>query len=199
MGVTRGRVIEVGLWVASIVLIGFYCAAVAYGDIERRDAIATFSATHQSPDMGAWSEARIDAHARTEGSEGDPVALLRIASVGLEVPVYMDSTERNLNRGAGLIEGTALPGEAGNVGIAAHRDGYFRALRSVAIGDVLELDSPSQANRYRVVSTFVVDPTAVWTLDPAEVSTVTLVTCYPFYFVGSAPQRYIVRAVLLSD
>jgi sortase A len=69
---------------------------------------------------------------------------LRIASVSLEVPVYANSSERNLNRGAGLIAGTARPGSGGNVAIAAHRDGYFRALRSVAVGDVVELESRAQ-------------------------------------------------------
>lgn len=130
--------------------------------------------------------------------EGLPVALLRIARVDLEVPVYPDLGERNLNRGAGLIDGTGLPGSDGNVAIAAHRDGYFRALKDVANGDVLELETLHGTRRYRVSAISIVEPTDLWPLEKTGEPAVTLVTCYPFYFVGSAPQRYIVRAVAVK-
>jgi LPXTG-site transpeptidase (sortase) family protein len=100
----------------------------------------------------------------------------------------------NLNRGAGRIEGTARIGEAGNVGIAAHRDGFFRALKDVRVGDTLLLERVTATRTYRVVSTTLVDPSEVSVLAPTTTESVTLVTCYPFYYVGSAPRRFIVRA-----
>lgn len=127
-----------------------------------------------------------------------PVALLRINRVALEVPVYQDLSERNLNRGAGLIDGTGLPGGEGNVAIAAHRDGYFRALKDVSKGDVLELETLQGSRQYRVSAISIVEPTDLWPLGDTDEPAVTLVTCYPFYFVGSAPQRYIVRAVAVK-
>jgi sortase A len=124
-----------------------------------------------------------------------PAALLHVPRVGLEVPVYSDTSEHNLNRGAGLIAGTALPDSDGNIAIAAHRDGYFRALKDIAVGDVVELESLSQRRRYRVIDLSIVEPTNLSPLDETDVPAVTLVTCYPFYFVGNAPKRFIERAV----
>ena len=124
-----------------------------------------------------------------------PVALLRMPGIDLEVPVFADISERNLSRGAGWIPGTASPNDGGNMAIAAHRDQYFRALKDVTVGDLLELESLSGPRSYKVTSLTIVEPEDLWPLDPTDVATVTLVTCYPFYFVGSAPQRYIVQAV----
>jgi sortase A len=130
-------------------------------------------------------------------SQSLPIALLSIARVGLEVPVFADTSERNLNRGAGWVEGTAAPDDDGNIAIAAHRDGYFRVLKDVALGDVLVLESVARARNYQVTEISIVDPGDTSSLLATGSATVTLVTCYPFYFVGHAPQRYIVRAVAL--
>src|SRR5690606_37126029 len=105
---------------------------------------------------------------------------------------YPGASELNLNRGAAHIEGTAPPGAAGNVGIAAHRDGFFRGLESLHIDAEVLLEVDAQIFRYRVVEIRIVEPTDVHVLAPTEVSSVTLVTCYPFYFAGNAPERYIV-------
>jgi sortase A len=154
------------------------------------------------PDQTQWSEARVQAHVSVAAEPADsrllPAAVLRIGRVGLEVPVYGDTGERNLNRGAGLIEGTALPGSDGNVAIAAHRDGYFRALKDVHVGDTVELETLSQQRTYRVTELFIVEPTDIWPLHETAVPAITLVTCYPFYFLGNAPQRFIVRAVAVE-
>lgn len=148
---------------------------------------------------GPQSNARTHETSAAGGaSEGLPVALLRIPRVDLEVPVYPDLGERNLNRGAGLIDGTGLPGGEGNVAIAAHRDGHFRALKDVAEGDVLELETLHGTRQYRVSAISIVEPTELWPLADTGEPAVTLVTCYPFYFVGSAPQRYIVRTVAVK-
>ena len=122
--------------------------------------------------------------------------MLRIPRIGLEVPVLEGSDDATLDRGAGHIEATAVPGADGNVGIAGHRDGFFRGLKDVVPGDALELDLRSSTERYRIERIWIVGPDDVSVLDRTPERSVTLVTCYPFYFIGSAPQRYIVRAVL---
>jgi len=99
-----------------------------------------------------------------------------------------------LNRGVGHIDGTPRPGEPGNVGIAGHRDGFFRGLKDVTAGDVIEVETLSQRLRYRIQSLTIVSPQSVDVLEPTAEPALTLVTCYPFYYVGSAPQRFIVRA-----
>ncbi len=191
--------LEVACWAVGLASVALYVVAVAYGEIGRRDGIAAFTGAYSTPDRSGWSQARIDAFDRSVASGAMPVAVLRIARVDLEVPVYTDVTEHNLNRGAGLIDGTSLPGSDGNIGVAAHRDGYFRALSEVRIGDLIELDSPQARGVYSVSELSIVDPTDTRPLNETGSPAITLVTCYPFYFAGSAPKRYIVRAVLQSE
>jgi LPXTG-site transpeptidase (sortase) family protein len=99
-----------------------------------------------------------------------------------------------LRRAAGHIPGTALPGEVGNIGISAHRDTYFRPLRNIERNDIITLTTAVAEYRYRVLSTKVVSPYDLAVLNPTADQSLTLVTCYPFYFVGAAPSRFIVRA-----
>ena len=122
--------------------------------------------------------------------------MLRIPKIRLEVPVLPGTDDRTLDRAVGHIEGTAKPGTDGNLGIAGHRDGFFRGLKDVAPGDAMELDTFQGKDTYRVERTWVVNPEDVSVLDPTSTRTLTLVTCFPFYYVGSAPRRFIVRAVL---
>ena len=103
---------------------------------------------------------------------------------------------RTLNLAAGHIPHTALPGQTGNVGVAAHRDSLFRNLRNVRLDDRITLTTLDAEYVYRVVALKIVQPTDVSVLDPLpDAKTLTLVTCYPFYFVGNAPKRFIVRAL----
>src|SRR5262249_31287164 len=99
-------------------------------------------------------------------------------------------------RGAGWISGTAKPGELGNVGIAGHRDGFFRGLKDISIGDAINLNTTTRIPRYRVNQIEIVDPDNVWVLKARQAPSITLVTCYPFYFVGNAPLRFIVHGAL---
>ena len=124
-----------------------------------------------------------------------PMALLKIPRLKIDVAVLEGTDDLTLNRGAGWIEGTARPGEAGNVALSAHRDGFFRALKDVAVGDDLILETPRESLRFVVAWTKVVKPEDVSVLDSTDGPAVTLVTCYPFYYAGSAPTRFIVRAV----
>jgi sortase A len=98
----------------------------------------------------------------------------------------------------GHIGGTMRPGENGNIGIAGHRDGFFRVLKDVGPGDAIELATTSRTDTYVVDQIVLVSPNDVSVLQPRSISSLTLVTCYPFYFVGSAPQRYIVQASITN-
>ena len=114
----------------------------------------------------------------------------------LEVPVLDGTDEVTLNRGVGRIASTALPGQGGNIGIAGHRDGFFRRLKDVRTGDAIELATMSGTDIYVVDRIGVISPNDVAVLQPRTKDSVTLVTCYPFYFVGPAPRRFIVQASL---
>ncbi|MBZ5575332.1 MAG: class D sortase [Acidobacteriia bacterium] len=119
---------------------------------------------------------------------------IEIRRLGLSVIVEEGVSAGALRRAAGHIPGTALPGHAGNVGIAGHRDTFFRPLRNIRHNDVITLTTLFGSYQYRVVSAKVVSPNDVAVLDPSGSEVLTLVTCYPFYFVGPAPNRYVVRA-----
>ena len=150
-----------------------------------------------APDMKTWSQARRDAYQSSLMDSRVPNAVLRIPSLDLEVPIYAGTSDAVLNRGAGLIDGTALLGGDGNVGIAAHRDGFFRSLEQIQAGADLYIDTVDGTRRYRVSDVRVVLPQDVGVLGHTAEPTVTLVTCYPFHFIGAAPQRFIVRAELI--
>jgi sortase A len=150
-------------------------------------------------DFSLWSPKRITEYERSLTENIDPpLALLRIAKVHLEVPVLEGTDELVLNRGVGHIVGTMRPGENGNIGIAGHRDGFFRVLKDVGLGDAIELATTSRTDTYVVDQIVLVSPNDVSVLQPRSISSLTLVTCYPFYFVGSAPQRYIVQASITN-
>lgn len=152
------------------------------------------------PDTSDWSAARIEHYqASLEQHDGLPEALLRIPTIDLEVPVITGTDELTLNRAVGRIPGTAHIRSAGNLGIAGHRDGFFRGLKDVGPGDLIELVTLEGRRSYEVSDIWIVDPSDVRVLAPTEATSLTLVTCYPFYFVGHAPQRYIVRAVLTGE
>ena len=148
-------------------------------------------------DHSLWSVQRIKAYASSfAGDLEPPLAVLRIPKLQLEVPVLNGTDELTLNRGVGRIAGTAFPGEEGNIGIAGHRDGFFRRLKSVAAGDAIELSTPRTTAVYRVQRIRITSPNDTSVLQPRSEPSLTLVTCYPFYFAGPAPKRYIVEATL---
>jgi sortase A len=136
---------------------------------------------------------------RTSLAIGTVVARLEAPAVNLATAVLEGSDEAILNRAAGHIEETALPGERGNIGIAGHRDTIFRPLRRLRVGDALNLSTSDRVFRYRISKTMIVGPEDVYVLNPTTQPTLTLVTCYPFDFIGHAPKRFIIRADLISD
>jgi sortase A len=127
------------------------------------------------------------------------IARLEAPSVALSATVLEGSDDGTLARAAGHIEDTAFPGQPGNIGIAGHRDTVFRPLRHLRTGDPITLSTSDRVFHYRVAATKIVDPQDVSVLNPTDRPAVTLVTCYPFEFIGHAPRRFIVRADLVSE
>jgi sortase A len=126
------------------------------------------------------------------------IGRLEIPRLKLAVMVREGADEGTLSRAVGHIPGTALPGTIGNVGLAGHRDTFFRALRNIRADDTIEFETTSGKYSYSVKSTRIVTPRDVSVLEASGGETLTLVTCYPFYYVGSAPKRFIVHASLLQ-
>ena len=169
-------------------------------DLDRFAALQVEAAHPATPDQSRWSPARVSAWLKVSSEPTPaPLAVLRIPKIRLEVPVLPGTDDRILDRAVGHVEGTAPPGTDGNSGIAGHRDGFFRGLKDIVPGDAIELDTLNGKEAYRVERTWVVDPEDVSVLDPTSTRALTLVTCYPFYFVGSAPRRFIVRAVRVTE
>jgi sortase A len=126
--------------------------------------------------------------------EGAPLGRIEISAIGLAAMMMEGIDEGTLRRAVGHIPGTPLPGQRGNVALAAHRDTFFRGLRKIRVNDEITLTTLSGSYRYRVDSTKVVKPEETEVLEDDGDDILTLVTCYPFNFVGSAPSRFIVRA-----
>lgn len=132
--------------------------------------------------------------------EGGLVGRIEIPRIGVSAIVLEGVTSRTLRRGVGRIPGTARPtADQGNVGLAAHRDRHFRALKDIRKKDVIELTTLEGKQRYEVEWTRIVKPDETEVLAPSEEPSLTLVTCYPFYYVGSAPKRFIVRARRIDE
>ena len=192
------RWIERTLLTAGVVL-GAWCAAVL---VEARFHQAvpvvplqvTQTAVPVLPGEGGSSAPR--PAAPSAPVVGSVIAKLDAPSVQMTTTVLEGSDDATLSRGAGHIEDTPFPGQPGNIGIAGHRDTVFRPLRRIKVGDPLQITTADRTYRYRISKTLIVGPDDVYVLDPTERSTVTLVTCYPFDFIGHAPKRFIVQAEL---
>ena len=131
--------------------------------------------------------------------EGALIGRIEVPHLGVSALVLEGVGDRTLRRGAGHIPETPLPNRQGNVGIAAHRDSFFRGLKDIRKNDIITLETPFGTFEYQVEWTQVVDPADTHVLEPTEEPVLTLVTCYPFYYVGSAPKRFIVRAQRIDD
>jgi sortase A len=208
----RTRRIELVLLGIGLTLLVVWGGAWIHRTISSRAAVRRFEAdqakssgveseTMNDPisgsrvDFSLWSAKRVGAYKESLVTKVDrPLAVLRIPKIHLEVPVYNDTDDVTLNRGVGRILGTAQVGEGGNLGIAGHRDGFFRGLKDLAPGDEVDLVRIGQSDTYVVEEIQIVSPEDVSVLNPTPAPSLTLVTCFPFYYVGSAPQRFIVHA-----
>lgn len=127
---------------------------------------------------------------------GTVIGRFEVPSLNISTPVLEGSDDRTLARGSGHIEDTPFPGEPGNVGIAGHRDTVFRPLEHIKPGDEMRVITADRVYRYTVDRTLIVNPDDVYVLDETKEPTLTLVTCYPFKYIGHAPRRFIVQGQL---
>lgn len=127
-------------------------------------------------------------------ADGGVIGEIEVPRLGLKAIVVQGDSARLLRRAVGHVPETALPGDAGNIALAGHRDGLFRPLRNVRPGDSITLSTPDREFHYEVEWTAVVPPTAVRLIQPTSEPVLTLVTCFPFYYFGAAPERFVVRA-----
>ena len=197
-------VLLVGIWFAAWVhgkvmsrrdLASFETARAAHVDVEVAPMVQSETPAGASVDTSLWAEGRTREYRESLLHDfGVPLAVMRIRKLEIEVPVLPGTDDLTLNRGVGWIQGTAAPGTDGNFAVAGHRDGFFRRLKDIKLGDTIEVETLDGSRTYVVDELTIVDPSNVSVLAERDLPSVTLVTCYPFYFVGSAPQRFIVRA-----
>jgi sortase A len=211
------RTLERILLLIGVTLLGTWSAAQLYRSARSRVAVERFeskasisSVEDAAPsfdpglastlDFRLWSDKRIKAFRESLAGKTDlPLAILRIPTINLEAPLFNDTDDLTLDRGLGRILGTAHLGQAGNLGIAGHRDGFFRGLKDVKLGDSVELNRPGFTDEYVIGKIQIVEPDDVQVLASTHTPALTLVTCFPFYYVGRAPKRYIVTAYIADS
>jgi sortase A len=133
-------------------------------------------------------------------ARGDLIGRVDIPRLELSAAIAEGDDDKTLSKAVGHLPDTPLPWDrAGNVGLAAHRDGLFRRLERIRLNDDVRLITPRGEYHYRVSKTHIVDPDDVWVLASTPIPTITLITCYPFSFVGNAPQRFVVQAELVGQ
>jgi sortase A len=210
------RHIEKGLLILGVLALSVFAALHFHGILASRRALEEFQQIGQQHprevsrglrvpkpeivDFSLWSETRVRRYREILTTySAPPAAVLKIPEIHLEVPVFDGTDELTLNRGVGRIPGTAKCGQNGNIGIAGHRDGFFRGLSRIEIGNSVYLLTSDQTREYVVEEVSIVMPDDVSVLKSTRIPSLTLVTCYPFYFVGDAPKRWIVRCALKSS
>jgi len=197
-----------------LTLVAIWAGERLYGSLASRAAIERFQAEagaapstsngaltwdaavlDSATDFTLWNPKRVIAYKDSLSAKTDlPLAILLIPKIKLVVPVFNDTDDLTLNRGVGRILGTAQIGQLGNLGIAGHRDGFFRGLKDIGLNDTVELMRLGRTDRYIITQVQIVKPEDVSVLTSTPALTLTLVTCFPFYYVGNAPQRYVVTA-----
>jgi len=205
------RRVERLLLVIGLAMLAFYVGARVHRAVLSRAEVSRFKTERirvadgagsvelraTKPDFSLWSKKRIKDYEDSLAARFAPAdAILRVPRINVEVPVLEGTDDLTLNRGVGRIAGTGEVGKDGNIGIAGHRDGFFRGLKDINLGDTIEMLTANRTETYIIDRIFITDPSDVSALAPRARPSLTLVTCYPFYFVGSAPQRFIVQATL---
>ena len=214
------RRIEIALWVVGIGLLGvavassfdrwnyqaqqeralFQSAPAPLPAREPERGPEAVAGRADSPPAPPRQTAAVKAAASGRTPKSDPTALgrIEIPRLGVRAMVKEGGDEKTLARAVGLIPGSARPGEEGNMVLAGHRDTFFRRLEHIETNDTIRLVLPSETYEYRVRSVRIVEPEETSVLASRGVEEVTLVTCYPFTFVGPAPDRFIVTAARVN-
>jgi sortase A len=184
------RVVSAVLMVAGALALGYVAYVVV--SAHRFQASESRKLQQTAAQPGIPSEARIV-------TEGDVIGQIEVPRLGMSAIVVQGDSDDILRRAVGHVPETALPGQAGNVALAGHRDTIFRPLRDVQVGDTVTLKTPAGNHTYQVSSTEVVPPTDVGVLESRGQNELTLITCFPFHFIGHAPNRFIVRAREIAE
>ena len=181
------RWLEYGCWVAGILSVAVFVISCL--------GILSFQAS-----QARRFEAARDTHPQTgiPLRPGDLLGRIAIPRIGISAMVAEGDDARTLARAVGHIPGTAIPESIGNVGLAGHRDTFFRGLGRIRLKDLIELETAQGKYQYEVVRVSVVDPDQIEVLDSSNKSELTLVTCYPFHYLGAAPQRFVVQSLRVS-
>ncbi len=198
------KVLERISLLSGVALLAFWGVAMLHQHAGSALALAQFEdaalgaggpAPSSQIDFTLWDRKRVRAYLKSIPLlKEQPVGVLSFSRLNLRAPIFAGTSDLALNRGIGWIEGTAKPGDSGNSGIAGHRDGFFRPLKDARVGDLIELSTTTGRLTYEVDQISIVSPEDTSVLHPQDGSALTLVTCYPFYYAGDAPKRYIVHA-----
>ncbi len=188
---TKASWMERVLLTVGLAALGYCVAVLLYAAVSQIRAERSLEL-----DLGAVS--RTDPRDPT-GHPGAVVGRMEIPRLGLSAMVFEGSSDSVLRRGIGHLPNSAMPGRPGNVALTGHRDTFFRPLRDVSAHDEIIVTTPQGRYRYRVESTKIVAPTDLSVLKSAGEPRLTLITCYPFHFIGAAPKRFVVRAYLLPE
>ena len=175
-----------------------YCSSAISAEVEPLDSktglMAKLGLEPFSPDQSQWSDKARAKFEATKDGGGEPQAVLKIDRLNITAPVYKGTGRVTLDRGIGLVESNPLPGEIGNIAISGHRDGFFRPLKDIELGDKVSLHTLNGDLHFLVSDVRIVDALDISVLDDTDTTVLTLITCHPFYYVGYAPDRYIVTA-----
>jgi sortase A len=172
------------LWMAGFIVLG-YCGMAWIN--------ATLQQTAGNAELNRLISSYVPDTRQPAPSPRGLVGRIEISRLHLSAVIFEGTEEPVLRQGVGHLRGSAMPGQNGNVVLAGHRDSFFRALRNIRSGDVVDVTTLQGTRSYAIGTTRIIQPTEVGVLAPTRVPTLTLVTCYPFYYVGNAPQRFIVR------
>jgi sortase A len=186
-----------GLFACAILLLGYCAFALADAWIFQRRESRELDRLLRDRHVASESTPQPESSTAPKGAPAAADGLIgriEIPRLLLSVVVVEGVDKTTLRRAVGHIPGTALPGHPGNVGLAGHRDTFFRPLKDLKIKDEVQLSTVEGSFKYEVESLKVVEPDNVGVLAPSGENVLTLVTCYPFYYVGPAPKRWIVRA-----
>lgn len=168
--------------------------------IQDRHTGESILTTVREPDQSLWNAARIDDYEASKKADLPPaMGVLTIETLNIEAPIYNGTSEVILDRGIGRIKGMGTMEGDGNLGVSGHRDGFFRSLKDIQMGEEILIQTPNGVEKYAVSNINIVPKEDASVLAATEDKTLTIVTCYPFYFVGHAPKRYIVTALPQVD
>jgi sortase A len=180
------RRVEYVLLAAGLVILGYCGAELLNSHIKQAKGERELEQLRRNPPAVSAAPATI--------ADGTLVGQVEIPKLHLSAVVFQGTSDGILAQGVGHLDASAFPGQAGNVVLAAHRDTFFRSLRNIRKGDLVQVTTPYAVRTYAVDSTEVVKPTETGVMASTATPTLTLITCYPFYYVGHAPKRFIVRA-----